>query len=69
MRAEGAKIVGRAIGTDSDAYVEALVAKTLSRGLDVIGKLQTDVAVLLLTYCINPRHIFLARSLRSLTGP
>jgi hypothetical protein len=39
-RAEGAKIVGRAIGTD--ASVEASFAKILSkhtRGLDVIGKL------------------------------
>jgi hypothetical protein len=62
-RAEGAKIIGRAIGTD--AYVEASVAKTLSkhtRGIDVIGKLQTDVAVLLLTYCINTRPMFLARN-------
>jgi hypothetical protein len=62
-RAEGAKIVGRAIGTD--AYFEASVAKTLSkhtRGLDVTGKLQTDVAVLLLTYCINTRPMFLARN-------
>jgi len=62
-RVEGAKIVGRAIG--SNAFVQASLSKTLNkhrRGLEHIHQLQPDVALLLLTYCVNARPMFLARN-------
>jgi len=63
-RAEGAKVVGRPIGRDE--WVQASIAKTLSKqmcGLDHLWKLPPDVALLLLTFCINTRPMYLSRNL------
>lgn len=62
-RAEGAKICGRAVG--SEQYVRESVAKTLKQQGDILPYLPglpTDVALLLLTYCVNTRPTFLARN-------
>jgi hypothetical protein len=67
-RTEGAKIVGRAVGLD--AYVQAQLERTLAkqaRGMDRIAQLQPDVALILLTYCVNTRPMFLARNFDSET--
>ena len=62
-RAEGAKIVGRAVGLED--WVEASITKSMEkhiRGLEVIWELPPDVALLLLTFCINARPMYLARN-------
>ena len=62
-RAAGAKILGRAIG--DAAFVGSSVRNTLSkhmRGMDKIGRLPADVALVLLLYCVNARPMFMARN-------
>ena len=62
-RVAGAKIVGRVVG--DEAFVKEAVARTVlkqARGLDKIALLQTDVALLLLTYCVNSKPTYLARN-------
>ena len=61
--ADGAKIVGRAIG--SNAFVEATYTKMLNkhkRGLGLLHQLPPDAALVLLLYCVNARPMFLARN-------